>query len=54
VLTEKYPEQRGYHAGCHQVVEVDGDIIEVGFETAKWIKVMDSQWEIFPIKPSVS
>ena len=54
VLNEKYPEQRGYHADCHQVIQLDGDVIEIGLERAKWTKVMDNHWEIYPVKPVVS
>ena len=41
-------------AGYHNVIELDGDVIEVAaLEVAKWTKVMDGQWEIQPAHPKV-
>ena len=53
-MNEKYPEQRGYHPGCYQVVELDGAMIQVDIEKRKWTEVMDGQWKIYPIKQVVS
>ena len=36
------------------VVELDGDVIRVNLDAAKWIKVMDGQWEVQLAKPTVS
>ena len=40
-------------AGCHKVVQMVGEVIEVVLDTAKWTKVMDGQWEIHPSQPMV-
>ena len=53
-MNKKYPEQQGFCAGCYQVVELDGNVIKVSLERAKWTKVMDGQWEIQPAKSTVS
>ena len=52
-MSKKYPED-SFHDGVHQVIQLDGDVIKVGLEKAKWTKVMDDQWEIHPAKPMVS
>ena len=44
----------GFHAGYYKVIELDGNVIKVGLEKAKWTKVMDDQWEIHPAQPMVS
>ena len=36
------------------VVELDGDVIRVDLDAAKWIEVMDGQWAIQLAKPTVS
>jgi hypothetical protein len=52
-LSQKYPED-SFLAGCHSVVEIEGKIIEVALDAAKWTKVMDAdQWEIHPSQPVV-
>ena len=53
-VAEKYPKEQGFHAGCYQVVELDGDVIKVCLDRAQWTKVMDGQWEIQPAKSTVS
>ena len=35
------------------VVEIEGEVIEVALDAAKWTKVMDGQWEILPAQPTV-
>ena len=51
-VSTKYPED-GFHDGCYQVIELDGDVIKIGLDKAKWTKVMDGQWELQPAKPMV-
>ena len=51
-ISHHYPEDT-FLAGCHRVVEIEGKIIEVVLDTAKWTKVMDGQWEIHPAQPMV-
>ena len=52
-ISQQYPEV-SFFAGCHKVVQMVGDIIEVELDAAKWTKVMDGQWEIQPAQPTVS
>ena len=51
-ISQHYPED-SFLAGCHMVVEVEGEVIEVQLDAAKWTKVMDGQWEIQPAQPMV-
>ena len=51
-ISQHYPED-SFLAGCHMVVEVEGEVIEVVLDAAKWTKVMDGQWEIQPTQPMV-
>ena len=48
-----YPKDE-FLTGCHKVVELAGDVIEVKLDAAKWTRVMDGQWEIHPAQPKVS
>ena len=51
-MSREYPKV-DFLAGCHKVVELAGDVIEVALDAAKWTKVMDGQWEIQPVQPMV-
>ena len=51
-ISRKYPKEE-FHIGCHKVVEIEGDVIEVALDVAKWTKVMDGKWEIQPAQPKV-
>ena len=50
---QKYPED-SFVTGCHKVIEIVGEEIEVALEAAKWTKVMDGEWEIQPVQPMVN
>ena len=49
---QKYPED-SFLAGCHKVVELAGEVIEVALDAATWTKVMDGKWELQPAQPMV-
>ena len=51
--SRKYSEE-GFLADIYMVIELNGDIIEVNLDEAKWTTVMDGQWKIQPAKPTVS
>jgi hypothetical protein len=51
-ISQQYPEDR-FLAGCQRVIEIEGKVIEVELDAAKWTKVMDGQWEIQPAQPMV-
>jgi hypothetical protein len=51
-VRQQYPKD-GFLTGCHRVVQIAGEIIQVALDTAKWTKVMDGQWEIQPAQPMV-
>ena len=51
-VSRKYPEDT-FFAGCHRVIQIEGEKIEIALDTAKWTKVMDDEWEIHPAQPSV-
>ena len=51
-ISRKYPED-SFFAGCHRVIEIEGNEIEVALDTVKWTTVMDGQWEILPAQPMV-
>ena len=51
-IRKQYPED-SFLAGCYRVVEIEGKVIEVVLDAAKWTKVMDGQWEIQPAQPMV-
>ena len=52
-VSQKYPED-SFVAGCHKVIEIVGEEIEVALDAAKWTKVMDGEWEIQPAQPMVN
>jgi hypothetical protein len=51
-ISQQYPED-SFLAGCHRIVQIAGEIIQVALDTAKWTKVMRGQWEIQPSQPMV-
>ena len=51
-ISWKYHEDT-FLAGCHRVIKIEGEKIEVALDTAKWTKVMDDRWEILPAQPMV-
>ena len=51
-MSQKYPEN-SFVAGCHKVIEIVAEEIEVALNTAKWTKVMDGEWELQPAQPMV-
>ena len=53
-ISQKYPEEQGFHADCYQVVELEESAIRVDLVQGKWTKIMDGQWEIHPKKAVVS
>ena len=53
-ISQKYPEEQGFHADCYQVVELEESAIRVDLVQGKWTKIMDGQWEIHPKKAAVS
>ena len=53
-ISQKYPEEQGFHADCFQVVELEESAIRVDLVQGKWTKIMDGQWEIHSKKAVVS
>jgi hypothetical protein len=51
-ISQQYPEDR-FLVGCHKIIEIEGKVIEVELDAAKWTKVMDGWWEIQPSQPTV-
>ena len=51
-ISQYYPED-AFLAGCHRVIEIEGEKIEVVLDKAKWTTVMDGEWEIHPAQPTV-
>jgi hypothetical protein len=51
-ISQRYPED-SFLPGCHKVVQIVGEEIEVELDAAQWTKVMDGQWEILPAQPTV-
>jgi hypothetical protein len=51
-VSQQYPEE-SFFAGFHKIIEIEGKVIEVVLDAAKWTKVMDGQWEILPAQPTV-
>ena len=52
-ISQNYPKNE-FFAGCYTIIEIEGKVIEVVLDTAKWTKVMDAdQWEIHPAQPRV-
>ena len=51
-ISQHYPED-SFLAGCHRVVEIEGKVIKVVLDAAKWTEIMDGQWEIQPAQPMV-
>ena len=51
-ISQQYPEDI-FLPGCHKVVQMVGEVIEVVLDVAVWTRVMDDQWEIHPSQPMV-
>ena len=53
-LSQQYPENSlKFLPGCHKVVQIAGEVIEVDLDAARWTRVMNDQWEIQPAQPLV-
>ena len=51
-LSQQYPGD-SFLAGCHKVIQMVGEVIEVVLDVATWTKVMNGQWKIHPSQPMV-